>query len=46
MGSLFLFFSANECPLAFVLLSCAIHATLPRHLHQMTAQSEWNHTAK
>ena len=46
MGSLFLSFSANECPLAFVLLSRAIHATLPRHLHQMTAQSEWNHTAK
>lgn len=46
MGSLFLFFCANECLLAFVLLSRAIHATLPRHLHQMTAQSEWNHTAK
>ena len=40
MGSLFLFFSANECPLAFALLSRAIHATLPRHLQQMTAQSE------
>ena len=37
MGSLFLFFSANEYPLVFVLLSCAIHATLLRHLHQMTA---------
>jgi len=37
MGSLFLFFSANESPLAFALLCCAIHATLPRHLHQMTA---------
>ena len=46
MGSLFLFFSANECSLAFVLLSRAIHATLPHHLHQMTAQSEWNHTTK
>ena len=32
MGFLFLFFSANECPLAFVLLSRAIHATLPREM--------------
>ena len=32
MGSLFLFFSANECPLALVLLSCAIYATLPREI--------------